>query len=77
MAFVAFLYQEKLSASTIKNYLAAVRFAQIALGLGDPHMGKMPRLEYVVKGFKRSAAIGPWGHRLPITLRILRQLKQV
>ena len=49
MAFVAFLYQEKLSASTVKNYLAAVRFAQIALGLGDPCMGEMPHLEYVVK----------------------------
>ena len=45
MAFVAFLYQEKLSASTVNNYLAAVRFAQIALGLGDPRMGEMPRLE--------------------------------
>ena len=77
MAFVAFLYQEKLSASTVKNYLVAVRFAQIALGLRDPHMGEMPRLEYMVKGFKRSAAIGPREHRLTITPRILRQLKQV
>ena len=72
MAFVAFLYQEKLLASTVKNYLAAVRFAQIVLGLRDPHLGEMLCHEYVVKGFKRSAAIGPRGHRLRI-----RQRKQV
>jgi len=36
MALVVFLYQEKLVPNTVKNYLAAVRFAQIAPGLGDP-----------------------------------------
>ena len=77
MALVAFLYREKLLASRVKNYLASVRFAQIALELGDTHMGGMPHLEYVVKGFKRSLPIGPQGQRLPISLRILRQLKQV
>ena len=40
-------------------------------------MGEMPHLEYAIKGFKRSAAIDPRGHRLPITPRIYRQLKQV
>ena len=38
-AFVEYLYTEKLSPSTVKNSLAAVRHAQIALGLGDPQMG--------------------------------------
>ena len=32
-AFVAFLYQQGLSAATMKSYLAAVRYAQIAIGL--------------------------------------------
>ena len=77
MAFMALLYQEKLAASTVKNYLAAVRFAQIAMGFGDPHMGEMPRLEYVVKGFKRSAGSAPQGQRLPIMPGILEKLKRV
>ncbi len=59
IAYVAFLFQEKLSASTVGNYLAAVRFTQVALGLGDPRMGEMTRLEYVRKGFKRSTAGAP------------------
>ncbi len=59
IAYVAFLFQEKLSAIMVGNYLAAVRFTQVALGLGDPHMGEMTRLEYVRKGFKRSTAGAP------------------
>ena len=42
--FVAFMYQEGLSVGTMKSYLAAVRHAQIALGLGDPVMVRMPQL---------------------------------
>ena len=34
----------------MKSYLAAVRHAQIAMGLGDPVMVKMPHLQYVLKG---------------------------
>ena len=73
---MAFLFQEKLSGTTVKNYLAAVRYTQISLGLGDPEMSKMPQLEYVVKGLKRSSA-GPKRTRLPITPEILRRLKGV
>ena len=40
--FVGYLFQEGLSASTVKGYLSAVRHAQISLGLGDPRMGDMP-----------------------------------
>ena len=53
--FVAFLFESRLIGATVKNYLAAVRYVQIGLGLGDPGMSNMPQLEYVVKGFKRSA----------------------
>ncbi len=74
--FVAFLFTERLAASTVKNYLATVQFTQIALGLGDPHMGEMSRLEYAVRGFKHLVA-ALWSQRLPITPSILGQLKKV
>lgn len=48
--FVAFLFKDYLSRATVKNYLAAVRYTQITLGLGDPEMSNMPKLEYVMKG---------------------------
>ena len=51
--FVAFLYKEGLKAGTVKSYLVATRYAQIALNLGNPHMEDMARLEYVVRGVKR------------------------
>ena len=75
--FVARLYVDGLAAGTVKSYLAAVRHAQIGLGLGDPHMAEMPQLEYVVKGFRRRAAQGGGRPRLPVTPGILRSLKGV
>ena len=53
--FAAYLFKEGLSAATVKSYLAAVRLSQIARRLGNPHINKMPRLEYIVKGMKRKA----------------------
>ena len=76
-AFVAHLYREGLAASTAKSYLAAVRHAQIALGLGDPKMAGMPQLEYVTKGLRKKTAGRHKRTRLPITPPILRQLKSV
>jgi len=72
----AYLFKEGLIGGTIKSYLVAVRHPQISLGLGDPQMGDMPRLEYVIKGIKRSTA-HPTRKRLPITPDILLKLKQV
>ena len=72
--FVAFLYKEGLKAGTVKSYLAATRYAQVALGLGNPHMEDMARLEYVVRGVKRLAS-APTRTRLPITLTLLAQLR--
>lgn len=74
-AFVAFLYQQGLSTSSMKGYFAAVRHAQIALGLGDPAMSTMPQLQYVLKGAKRKLAGSPRRTRLPITPAILRLLR--
>lgn len=76
-AFVAFLHQQKLSSGTVKNYLSAIRYSQIAVGLGDPKMGEMRQLEYVLKGVKRLSAGGPKRARLPITPGILSKLKDV
>ena len=69
--FVAYMYQQGLSVPTMKSYLAAVRHKQIALGLGDPVMSKMPQLQYVLKGVKRKQVGKPKRVRLPITLEIL------
>ena len=64
-------------AGTVKSYLAAVRHAQIAIGLGDPHMSDMPQLEYVVKGLRKKTAGAAQRTRLPITPLIMQQLKEV
>ena len=74
--FVAYLFKEALSAGTVNSYLAAVRHSQIARGLGNPHINKMVRLEYIVKGIKKAGNtnVRP---RLPITPKTLRAIKGV
>ena len=72
--FVSFLYTERLSPQTVKCYLAAVRQAQIALGLGDPRVVSVPQLEYVTKGMHRLSARGSTS-QLPITQAILHSLR--
>ena len=72
--FVGYLFQEGLSASTVKGYLSAVRHAQISLGLGDPKMGDMPQLKYQIKGLRKLSS-GRQQSRLPITIDILRHLR--
>ena len=72
--FSAYLYTEGIKASTIKSYLAAVRHAQISLGLGDPRICDMPQLEYVIRGIKRCTG-QQVRTRLPITTSLMRDLK--
>ena len=72
--FVAFLYREGLKAGTVKSYLAATHYTQIALGLGNPHMENMNKLEYVIRGVKRLTS-APTCTRLPITLPLLAKLR--
>ena len=50
---------------------------QIALGLGDPNMGSVPQLEYVMKGSKRQTTGHTAQKRLLITTEILCCLKHV
>ena len=59
--FLTFVYQEGLSAGTMKSYLAAVRHAQIAMGLGDPAMVSMPHLQYVLRGTRQTLGGGRSG----------------
>ena len=55
--FVSTLSDDSLKHQTIKCYFSGIRHAQIAMGYGDPFAGQpMPRLEYVLKGIKRSQA---------------------
>ena len=75
--FVAHLYQDGLSSATVKSYLSAVRYVQIASGFGDPRLPTMPRLEYVTKGFRRQSGKGTGARRLPITPQVLLQLRSV
>ena len=67
---LAYLFNDGLS-----FYFTAVRYTQISLGHGDPHISRMARLEYVIKGAKRSG-LGR-RHRLPITPGILEYMKSV
>ena len=61
----------------VKGYLAAVRHSPIGLGLGDPHIGDMPQLEYVVNGLKQMYCPASSRTRLPITPELLWQLRSV
>ncbi len=78
-SFVTFLAREGLKHGTIKVYLSAIRYGQIAAGYKDPFATPWPRLQYVIKGIKRDQAekgikAKP---RLPMTPAILRKLKHV
>ncbi len=72
--FLASLHLEGLAPGTMKSYLAAVRYTQISRGLGDPVIGTMPRVEYILRGAKRLKP-GVKRQRLPITPPVLRQLR--
>lgn len=77
--YVAFLAKEGLKHRTIKAYLSGIRYLQIMKALGNPFEVSLPRLEYVLTGVKRAEA--QTGQRprtrLPITIDILKGLKEV
>ena len=72
--FVGHLFADRLSSQTVKSYLAAVRYSQISLGLGDPRVDAMPQLGYVLRGAKKLAKKGK-KPRLPISPEILHSLR--
>ena len=75
MRFVSYVYSEGVKAGTIKSYLAAVRHAQILLGLGDPKICDMPQVEYVIRGIKKCTG-QLTRTRFPITLGLMRSLRK-
>lgn len=76
--FVALMAHQGLQPQTIKCYLSAIRFGQIAVGLPDFNYSQWPRLHYVLRGVKRSPS-QPLSstRRLPITINILQDLLRV
>ena len=76
LLFITYLHKAQLSHGTIKSYLAAIRYGQIARGHGNPAIHTMPRVEYVLKGAKKVIPEST-RRRLPITPAILRVLKTV
>ncbi len=73
--FLAFLANRGLSYASIRVYLSALRFLQMYTSHPDPVLSSFQRLEYVLRGIRRS----PLGSsrrllRLPITPAILRML---
>lgn len=71
--FVAFLFAASLSYQSVQAYLSAVRHLQITHGLPDPALASFARLDYVLKGVRRSGAPGHRHARLPITPEVLRR----
>ena len=74
MLFIAQLYSQRVAPGTMKSYLAAVRYLQISLGLGNPRVSEMPQLEYLLKGAKKEAS-KEVRRRLPITPEIFGRLR--
>ena len=77
--YAASLGEQGLMASSIRGYLSAVRQLQIRAGLPDPEVGKMPRLQQILKGVKTSR--GREGRatqrKRPITGTVMKQLYAV
>lgn len=76
--FVSYLAAQNLSHRSIKVYLAGVRYFQISAGGGNLFVvGSLKKLEYALKGIKRSEVEGGRRprERLPVTAVVLRKLK--
>ena len=73
--FAAYLFKEGLKGGTVKNYMAAVRHAQISMGVGDPRMSNMPQLGYIIRDIGRVTG-GPPRTRLPITPDLLKVMRR-
>jgi hypothetical protein len=72
--FVAFLFNSHLTPPTIRSYLSALRFYQIAEGGLDPGMTEWPQLHYVLRAVRRTRPAIARPARLPITPDVLHKL---
>lgn len=75
--FVAFLFSSSLSYQSIRSYLSAVRHLQIMSGLPDPSLSSFPRLDYALKGIRRTNTAETRLKRLPVTPVLLRRIHGV
>lgn len=76
--YVSYLSAQQLKYQSIECYLSALRHLQISHGFADSFSpGAFPRLEYVLKGIRRSPTPTPTQQRLPITPDILRRMHRV
>ena len=75
--FAAFLSHQGLKPQTISAYLSAVRHLQISAGLNPTIRTLWPRLQYILRGIKRSQDALPQRVRLPVTVDVMRSLQAV
>ena len=76
LLFATYLAQQHLSYATILVYMSAVKHSHITMGKSLPTV--TPRLNYVLKGIRRSSAITYQPReRLPITFPIMARLHTV
>ena len=75
--FAAFLNRQNIKQSTLKVYLAALRYQQVGMGLPAPNHAAMPKLKTIGNGMQRmQRQNGCKRNRLPITPAILRNIKE-
>ncbi len=72
--FVAWLHARGLALSSMRQYLSAIRFYQIASGGPDPSLPEMPQLHYLLAATRRLQPSLTRPSRLPITPEILLHL---
>ena len=75
--FVAHLYDDRLTLSSIRLYLSALCFWQICQGGSDLSLDSHARLHYVLRGITRSQPRAARPPRLPVSLDILDRLFRV
>ena len=74
--FAAFL-SGSVSWGTVRSYLSALRFHQIAACLPDPSLPSFPRLSYLLKGIHKSSPEHRCAKRQPITPDLLTRIHAV
>ena len=62
----------RLSASTVRSYLSAVRFLHVSSGHGDPLTGRL-QLDLLLRGIRKSKPAGK-DNRLPVTPLVLEKM---
>ena len=77
--FIVYLGDQGLMSSSMKGYLSAIRQLQIRAGLPDPDCGRMPQLQQMLRGVKKTRGREgrPTQRKRPITARIMRQLRGI